>query len=681
MAAAAFQAAGIPHALINVPAGEAVPQRDDSLEHMLTEELPYNVTIYCMSAFDMAVLYLARGPEFFAEQYRIGYWPWELPGFPPVWKDVYTLVDEVWAGSTFTAHSHRTQCTKPVRRLPCPVVLPPVEPVPRRDLGLHDESAFVFVYPFDINSHLARKNPLGLVRAFRLAFPATDMRVALLLRVNGNADTQSGWATLAAECAADRRISILAGTLDRQTALGVMASADCLVSPHRAEGFGRNIAEAILLGIPVLATAFSGCTDFLAPEEGLPFEPTLLRDGDYPFGEGLWWAEPSVPEMARRMRQVRRAVEKDCSGHCQRLARRRAEVAAAYSPLAAGKAFATRLRQIKRQIARPRSASSLRWGVRESRNYVLSGRGRRVKCVLLRKRVRQSSQGTHPDVVTGVSRPRWRVAMNERFVALLDRLAGQGEGQRLFQQLLDSNDAVEQVVRSIAGSAAFEYLYKEARTRDVVHEGRKEADAAFVGLPELAAAMPFEEQFHRHFKPRLGKRADGFAILFDTLPRPRQDLLVLETGCIRIPGNWEGDGQSTFMIDALVRERHGLFFSIDIDLESIDTARRACSSATHLICNDSIAALHALSQALRMKASLLYLDSYDVDAANPMPSAIHHALELAAASPLIGPGTIVCVDDYGIGPEGGKGMILDRFFSTIRAEEIHCGYQKVWRVM
>ena len=230
-------------------------------------------------------------------------------------------------------------------------MLPQVEPVPRHDLGL-DESAFVFVYPFDINSHLARKNPLGLVRSFRRAFPVTDTRVALLLRVNGNPDAQPGWAELAAECVADRRISILAGTLDRQTALGVIAAADCLVSPHRAEGFGRNIAEAMLLGIPVLATAFSGCTDFLAPEEGVPFKRTPLRDGDYPFGEGLWWAEPSVAEMARRMRQVRRAGEKERSGQSHRLARRRAEIAAAYSPLATGKAFAARLRQIARRAVR-----------------------------------------------------------------------------------------------------------------------------------------------------------------------------------------------------------------------------------------------------------------------------------------------------------------------------------------
>jgi glycosyltransferase involved in cell wall biosynthesis len=354
-ASAALKAAAVPHALINVPAGSAVPQQDDSLTQILTERFPYKITIYCMSAFDVAVLYLARGPGFFAGQYRIGYWPWELPRFPALWKDVYALVDEVWAGSTFTAQAHRTECPKPVRKLPCPVVLPPLEAVPRRNLGLQNEAAFVFVYPFDVNSYLARKNPLGLVRAFRRAFPAPDVGVALLLRVNGNPDGQPGWAEVSAECAADNRIIVLAGTFDRKTAIGVIAASDCLVSTHRAEGFGRNIAEAIMLGIPVLATAFSGCTDFLAPEEGLPFEPTPVREGDYPFGDGLWWAEPSVTEMARRMRQIRRARERDHPRGFQRLARRGAEIAASYSPLATGKAFAARLRQIERQMARPRS--------------------------------------------------------------------------------------------------------------------------------------------------------------------------------------------------------------------------------------------------------------------------------------------------------------------------------------
>jgi hypothetical protein len=135
------------------------------------------------------------------------------------------------------------------------------------------------------------------------------------------------------------------------------------------------------------------------------------------------------------------------------------------------------------------------------------------------------------------------------------------------------------------------------------------------------------------------------------------------------------------MFDALARTRGGFFFSIDVTMESIESARRACSSTTNLLCGDSVATLHHLSALTPRPANLLYLDSYDLDPQNPMPSAIHHAMELIAAQPLIGPGTLVCVDDYNVGPQaGGKGLLLDRYFSAIRAEVLHSGYQKVWRL-
>ena len=79
MAAAALEATGIPHVLFNVPAGSAIPQQDDLLMHLLADRLKYNVTMYCMSGFDMATLYLARGPAFFAGRYRIGYRPGNSP--------------------------------------------------------------------------------------------------------------------------------------------------------------------------------------------------------------------------------------------------------------------------------------------------------------------------------------------------------------------------------------------------------------------------------------------------------------------------------------------------------------------------------------------------------------------------------------------------------------------------
>jgi hypothetical protein len=268
-----------------------------------------------------------------------------------------------------------------------------------------------------------------------------------------------------------------------------------------------------------------------------------------------------------------------------------------------------------------------------------------------------------------------------RITALLDQIAGRNQGRRLVDRLIETRDAPGSIAREVARSPSFERLYKEARTTAVAPRAHTAADAALVGIPALDQDRPFAEQFHGHFQPRLGKRADGFAAIFEALtagpPRP----LIIETGCLRIPGNWEGDGQSTFMFDALVRAQGGAFFSIDILAESIETARRACSSAVNLICNDSVAALYTLSQLLRGPAALVYLDSYDVDVDNPIPSAIHHALELAAVRPLLGPGTLVCVDDYGIGPQpGGKGLILDQFFTTIRATVLYSGYQRIWLV-
>jgi hypothetical protein len=270
--------------------------------------------------------------------------------------------------------------------------------------------------------------------------------------------------------------------------------------------------------------------------------------------------------------------------------------------------------------------------------------------------------------------------VDERILALLDRIAGDGAAHGLVARLIDRAESPTEVAESIAASATFERLYKRARTLDVGVEGPKASDPEFVGLSKLSSGLSFEEQFRQYFRPRLGKRADGFAAIFGYLLKHLRDLLIVETGCLRIPGNWEGDGQSTFMIDALVQHYGGSFFSIDITLESLDTARRACSSITQLIMNDSVAALHTLSCRITSKASLLYLDSFDFDATNPLPSAVHHILELTAARPLLGPGSIVCVDDYALGHDGGKGMILDKFFESIRAEIIYSGYQKAWRI-
>jgi glycosyltransferase involved in cell wall biosynthesis len=59
--------------------------------------------------------------------------------------------------------------------------------------------------------------------------------------------------------------------------LGLINACDAYVSLHRAEGFGRTLAEAMLLGKPVVATNYSGNVDFMQNELAHPVEFKLIK--------------------------------------------------------------------------------------------------------------------------------------------------------------------------------------------------------------------------------------------------------------------------------------------------------------------------------------------------------------------------------------------------------------------
>ena len=95
--------------------------------------------------------------------------------------------------------------------------------------------------------------------------------------------------------------------------LGLVDTCDAYVSLPRAEGFGRTLAEAMLLGKPVVGTNFSGNTDFLTKDSGYPVKSTrrAVAPGEYPFiepADQAWWADPDIPDAARQLRAARTAA-------------------------------------------------------------------------------------------------------------------------------------------------------------------------------------------------------------------------------------------------------------------------------------------------------------------------------------------------------------------------------------
>lgn len=308
MAVECCEAANIPFHVVNVDAGSA-RQADMHLKGKVSEssELPpYNTNLFCLPAFDtVSRVFMQKGAAVFEGYRNIGWWPWELAVFPKAWRPyVFDLVDEVWASSQFLYDMYKQATDKPVKLVPLAVSVERMKPYPRSHYGL-PEGKFLFLYIFDFNSSVARKNPMAAVHAFKQAFAPTDNSVGLVLKTMNAKPNNPEWLAFLKECQADRRIQLITETLDRPEVLGLINACDAYVSLHRAEGFGRTLAEALLLGKAVIATGYSGNVDYMknTMSFSVVFDLVDVPDHAYQWCESgsAKWAEIDLSRAAEFM--------------------------------------------------------------------------------------------------------------------------------------------------------------------------------------------------------------------------------------------------------------------------------------------------------------------------------------------------------------------------------------------
>jgi glycosyltransferase involved in cell wall biosynthesis len=354
MAVAACQAAGIPYRVLNVNAGKELRQADQELSSQVNsskDQAPYAINIFCLPIFDLVSrIFLAQGPEVFRNYYNIGWSPWELSVWPKAWKGAFDLLDEVWAGSSFSLAMYQKTTLKPCYLMPLAASVERVQTFARKHFKLPIKP-FLFLYVFDFNSHLNRKNPSALITAFQKAFPINDRSVGLVLKIMNANPENPVWMAFLNDCKADSRIKIIQQTMDRPEVLGLIKVCDAYVSPHRAEGFGRTLAEAMLFGKPVVATNYSGNASFMDPELTLPVQYDLvsLSQGDYHFIQAedkAIWAEPSIDHLVERLKEARAfTADFDKVGRLKAFAHER------FGVDATAKLMKARMSQIKAQLA------------------------------------------------------------------------------------------------------------------------------------------------------------------------------------------------------------------------------------------------------------------------------------------------------------------------------------------
>ena len=246
------------------------------------------------------------GSEFFKDTYMIGQWFWELEAAPAWYKDAYEFVDELWAPTQFIKEMLQRDAPRDVvvTYMPLSLQTPKVDrTLSKKDFGI--DNRFLFLFLFDFRSVMKRKNPLGLVAAFRRAFQPNEGPVLVIKCVNGEKRPSEFSELLSAVKGMDD-IVIINEYFEAETSAALMNFCDCYVSLHRSEGLGLTIAEAMLFGKPVIATGYSGNLDFMTPETSymVPWKRVKVGKGAEAYSSRATWAEPNIDVAAEMMRSV-----------------------------------------------------------------------------------------------------------------------------------------------------------------------------------------------------------------------------------------------------------------------------------------------------------------------------------------------------------------------------------------
>lgn len=235
----------------------------------------------------------------------IGFWAWELSKVPFGWRMGSWYIDEIWVPSSFVREALADYSKRPIKIVPHPVIVPAINHKTRRDFGV-PETSFLVLGMCDLRSSAARKNPLGSILAFRRAFSAQD-DACLLLKINNPDAAPSIFFDLQSAAAGYKNILFLVDPLPTADIATLISLSDAVISLHRSEGFGLLLAEAMILGTPVIATGWSGNMDFMTPDNSLIVDyklgPVIDPQGIY-VDRRSFWAEPFVEHAAELLKQL-----------------------------------------------------------------------------------------------------------------------------------------------------------------------------------------------------------------------------------------------------------------------------------------------------------------------------------------------------------------------------------------
>ena len=175
-------------------------------------------------------------------------------------------------------------------------------------VGLSDPEWTTFL---NIGKWELRKGHDALLTAFNRAFDLRDRVRLVMLSYNPflSPEQNAHWERSYKGSKLGDNIVILPRKTSHAEVAAIMATADCGVFPSRAEGWNLELLEMMSMGKSVIATNYSGHTEYCSTENSLLVDVDSLEtanDGIWFYGQGRWAAlkDKQVEQLAARMREI-----------------------------------------------------------------------------------------------------------------------------------------------------------------------------------------------------------------------------------------------------------------------------------------------------------------------------------------------------------------------------------------
>ncbi|WP_461369754.1 glycosyltransferase family 4 protein [Candidatus Darwinibacter acetoxidans] len=183
-----------------------------------------------------------------------------------------------------------------------------------QELGLGGRFCFLH-----ISSCLPRKGVDVLLSAWGEAF-ARDDNVILVIKAapNQHHNIENDVIALDQHYPDHAPVVVINRTLSDQQTYELIRAADVMVCPSRGEGFGLPLAEALVIGKPVIATSYGGQMDFCSDENA------WLCDYEFAYAKthlsvpNSVWVEPRLDSLVLCLRAARAATPEERARRAER---------------------------------------------------------------------------------------------------------------------------------------------------------------------------------------------------------------------------------------------------------------------------------------------------------------------------------------------------------------------------